>query len=158
MISLGYEKIKATMKIIEFDREGLEKVFLEAQNFLLSDSNVMWFKFDSSLNCLNHLEILDLVKNTAIVYCIWVSRLGKIIPVYVGHSTSKYSKQRITNHFIKKDPRTGSQLERIFEEINMGNQVGLSFLKIEPDYMRKPFEEWLISMNSRKLVWNKRGK
>lgn len=147
------------MKVVEFDEKVIEEVFINAEGNLLSESSVQWFKFDKNIKCLNLLEILDSVRNNAIVYCIWVRSLqGEVTPVYIGHSSSKLSRQRIKNHFIKKDPRTGSQLENVIERLKQGEHVGLSFLKIEPDYMRKPFEEWLISRNSEKLIWNKHGK
>ena len=79
-------------------------------------------------------------------------------PIYIGHSSSSLAKQRLTNHFIKKDPRTGSQLERVKLAVLDDKQIGISFLKIEPDYMRKPLEEWLILRNREKLIWNIHGK
>ncbi|WP_194777140.1 hypothetical protein [Pararhodonellum marinum] len=146
------------MKIVEFDRKQLEGIFRMAESNLLSETNIRWLSYDVDFICLNRLDLFDLVKNEAIVYCIWVSNGAQSIPVYIGHSTSKLSRQRITNHFIKKDPRTGSQLERIKVAVMEGKQVGLSFLKIEPDYMRKPLEEWMISRNREKLIWNIHGK
>lgn len=92
------------------------------------------------------------------VYCIWISESLKPRPVYIGHSSASLSRQRLINHFIKKDPRTGSQLDKVKQAVSEGNQIGLSFLRIEPEYMRKPLEEWLIARNSEKLVWNIHGK
>ncbi|MEX2512350.1 MAG: hypothetical protein WD398_05550 [Cyclobacteriaceae bacterium] len=146
------------MELIKFDREELEEIFERAGKTLFSESKILWLKYDKAFLCQNSLDILNLVKNSAIVYCIWISDGSHPIPIYVGHSSSKLARQRITNHFIKKDPRTGSQLEKIITAVIDGNKVGLTFLKIEPDYMRKPMEEWLISKHREKLDWNIHGR
>lgn len=146
------------MEVVEFNRDLLEDIFKEAESNLLSETNIRWFSYDIDFICQNRIDLIDLVKNEAIVYCIWISNGSQASPVYIGHSSSKLSRQRITNHFVKKNPRTGSQLERIKVVLLEGRKVGFSFLKIEPDYMRKPLEEWLILRNREKLIWNIHGK
>jgi hypothetical protein len=90
------------MKLIEFDREKIEGVFLSAENILFSESNIQWLLYDKPLTCLNGSEVIDLVHKVPIVYCIWISGGLKPSPVYVGHSSASLSKQRLTNHFVKE--------------------------------------------------------
>lgn len=146
------------MKHIEFNREQIEEIFHSAESSLFSESSICWLTYDNPFNCLNTSEVISLVQNAPIVYCIWIS--DGLLPktVYVGHSSASLSRQRLINHFIRKDPRTGSQLERVKQAFSNAMLIGVSFLKIEPDYMRKPLEEWLISRNSERLVWNVHGK
>jgi hypothetical protein len=146
------------MEEFEFDRERIEEIFRRAEARLFSERNIKWLKYDKPFICQNRSEVIDWVKNVPIVYCIWILDGLQSKPIYIGHSSSWLSKQRLTNHFIKKDPRTGSQLERVKLAVLDDKQIGVSFLKIEPDYMRKPLEEWLILRNREKLIWNIHGK
>jgi hypothetical protein len=146
------------MERIEFDRSKLEDTFKMAENSLFSEPNIHWLQYEKPFICQNQVEVFDLIKNVAIVYCIWISDGLHLKPIYIGHSSAILAKQRLTNHFIKKHVRTGAQLERIQEAVLEGKKIGISFLKIEPDYMRKPLEEWLILRNREKLTWNIHGK
>jgi hypothetical protein len=146
------------MKHIEFDREEIEGIFISAEGSLFLESNIHWFNYELPFTCRNRSEVIDQVHNIPIVYCIWVSDGSEPRPIYVGHSSASYSKQRFTNHFIKKHEKTGAQLEKLIKAVSEGKRIGVSFLKIEPDYMRKPLEEWLILRNREKLIWNIHGK
>lgn len=146
------------MKHIEFNREQIEEIFHSAESNLFSESNILWLTYEAPFNFLNSSKVINQVHRVPMVYCIWISDGLKPMPVYVGHSSSSYSKQRLTNHFLKKHEKTGAQLEKVEKAVNNGYHIGLSFLRIDPDYMRKPLEEWLISRNSEKLVWNIHGK
>jgi len=146
------------MERIEFDREQIEEIFRRDESSLFSENEIHWLTYEDTFVCLNGSEVISLVQKAPIVYCIWISNGLRPKPVYIGHSSASISKQRLINHFIKKDPRTGSQLERVKRAVSGALQIGVSFFRIEPDYMRKPLEEWLISRNSDKLVWNIHGK
>ena len=146
------------MQLIEFDREKIEEIFGRAESSLFSESNIRWLNYEEPFTCLNASEVIYQVQNVPMVYCIWITDGSQPKPVYVGHSSASLSRQRLTNHFVKKHKKTGAQLEKVEKAVIDGCQIGLSFLRIEPDYMRKPLEEWLISMNSDKLVWNIHGK
>lgn len=37
-------------------------------------------------------------------------------------------------------------------------KVAVSYLVIDPHYMRKALEDWLIAKHCDKLIWNKAGK
>jgi hypothetical protein len=146
------------MEKVTFDRDQIEEVFKRAESSLFSESNMLWIAYETPFTCRNCPEVIDQVHNVPIVYCIWISDGSGPKPVYVGHSSASLSRQRLINHFIKKNPRTGSQLDRVMKAVSEGKLVGISFLSIEPDYMRKPLEEWLIARNSDKLIWNIHGK
>lgn len=146
------------MKKVEFDNQQLENIFSIAEELLFAQNNIRWLNYNPSFTCSNKAEIINYVRNIPIVYCIWVLDASGPKPMYVGHSSSKYAKQRLTNHFIKKDPRTGSQLESIRQAVINGNKIGISYIDIRPDYMRKPVEDWIISKYREQLVWNNHGK
>ncbi|MFD2200190.1 hypothetical protein [Shivajiella indica] len=146
------------MKNIEFDREEIEGIFHSAESSLFSESSIHWLNYDLPFTCMNISEVIDQVKNLPIVYCIWISDGLEPRPIYVEHSSASLSRQRLFNHFVDKHVKTGAKLEKVKEALLNGKRIGISFLRIEPDYMRKPLEEWLISRNSDKLVWNIHGK
>lgn len=146
------------MERIEFDQEQIEKIFKRAEINLFSESIFHWLSYEMPFNCLNGKEVINQVYKVPMVYCIWISDGSPPRPVYVGQSSSSYSRQRLINHFLRKHKKTGAQLEKVMKAVENGNKIGVSFLRIEPPYMRKPFEDWLISNNRDKLIWNIHGK
>jgi len=146
------------MEKFVFDRDQIEEVFKKAESSLFSDRNIHWLTYELPFSFRNSSEVIDAVHKIPIVYCIWISDGSEPVPVYVGHSSASLSRRRLINHFVDKHDKTGAQLKKVQEAVSDGKQIGISFLKIDPDYMRKPLEEWLISRNSGKLVWNIHGK
>ncbi len=93
------------------------------------------------------------------MYCIWKSRYkDELTPVYIGQVKETISKYRMIAHFSRKNRATGSQLEKVKIAVNDGSILGVTFVEIEPGYMRTSIEEWLIIKYSEDLLWNKKGK
>lgn len=83
---------RGIMERIEFDRSKLEDTFKMAENSLFSEPNIHWLQYEKPFICQNHVEVFDLIKNVAIVYCIWISDGLHLKPIYIGHSSAKLAK------------------------------------------------------------------
>lgn len=150
------------MKIV-FDSNYLVKIFKDAEAYLFDSSNISAVSFldrdtVSDFN-INNKELLDKLKDKNIVYCIWCGDSdSNIKPCYVGHVNQHGSRGRMVNHLSKSNKATGTKLKQIKEAVECGKIIGLTFLVIDPPYMRTALENWLIENNSRKLEWNKNGR
>lgn len=105
---------------------------------------------------------LKSLRNRANLYCIYIRLPGEDDswrPVYVGERKSIGLRDRITQHLINKNHRTGSMLEGVKMAVASGQQIGLSFVKVEPESLRLYVEEHIISACKRenKLPWNSHG-
>jgi hypothetical protein len=150
------------MNKICFDYKSIEATFVQAEESLFDESNIYpitYINFDCTTFDKNNKNLLDLVAGNSIVYCIWTrENADEYHPKYIGHAGKSISRQRIRNHLSKKNIATGAQLDNIKNELLNNNSIGLSYLIIEPAYMRKALEDWLIDKNSDKLNWNNIGK
>ncbi len=103
-------------------------------------------------------NILSALKNNANVYAILSRERGsKWQRNYVGQRKSEGIRERIIQHLITKDHRTGSVLNKVKEVVSLNNEVGLSFIKVEPDSLRLFVEEVIIANNKQQLRWNIHG-
>ena len=147
------------MKQFEFDRSFIETKFSEAETFLFDKQNVYRIKYDNfDKNTFDKLnsELLRNVSNKFIVYCLWLGDTqNDLKPKYVGHAKNTISRQRLRAHLTKKNKATGAQLDKITKYLDEKKYFGLTYLIIEPSYMRTSLEEWLINKNIDKLEWNK---
>lgn len=100
--------------------------------------------------------MLSVLKNSGNVYSIYLKDKGASSwkPVYVGQRKKSYLRQCITEHLITKSKRTGSVLEPIKAEVTAGNSVAFSYIKVEPESMRRYVEEVILSKNKNFLLWN----
>ncbi|MBC5992419.1 GIY-YIG nuclease family protein [Pontibacter cellulosilyticus] len=150
------------MQKIYFDYKSIEAIFEQAEEALFDKSNVLpitYTNFDCTTFDKYNKDLLGKISGNSIVYCIWTSKDAvDYNPKYIGHAGKNISRQRIRNHLTKKDSATGAQLENIKNQLLNNNSIGLSYLIIEPAYMRKALEDWLIDKNSFKLDWNNIGK
>jgi hypothetical protein len=150
------------MNEIEFDHKVIEDKFHVAEKKLFDSNNVIpviYKDFDCTTFDLNNKSILDGIAGKAIVYCIWVAETpNSFSPKYIGHAGKTVSRQRIRNHLSIKNPKTGAKLNNVKIELGKRNSIGITYLKVEPDYMRKSLEDWLISNHSNLLEWNFIGK
>jgi hypothetical protein len=150
------------MKILQFDNETIEKSFEQAENELLTKLNahiIQYTDFDITTFDANNKALLNKITANSIVYCLWLgNQESTIAPIYIGHAHRNISRQRMRAHLTKKNKATGAQLEKIKIALERRQVIALSFLKIEPQYMRKALEEWLIEKHSASLSWNKSGK
>lgn len=105
---------------------------------------------------------LKTLRHRGNIYCIFVGAAGKSAnwqPMYVGERKSIGLRDRITQHLIDKDHRTGSMLEAVKTAVSAGQRVGLSFVKVDPESLRLYVEETIISACKKegKLPWNTHG-
>jgi len=146
------------MEKIKFDKKEIEKIFIKAERILFNKKNVIeiiFNDFDHKTFDANNKVLLKSVSQKAIVYCLWSgTSIEKVSQKYIGHSSSKYSRTRIRSHLAYKSVKTSAKLDNIKEELKLKNCIGISFLIIEPEYMRRSLEEWLIEKYSQILSWN----
>lgn len=145
--------------VYEFDKCIIEKYFLKAENFLFDDKNIYHIKYKNfdveSFDKLNS-EMLKNISNKFIVYCLWQGKnVEDLNPKYVGHAKNTISRQRIRAHLTKKNKATGAQLDKVKEFLSAKTHLGITYLIIEPGYMRTSLEEWLIYKHVDILEWNK---
>ena len=99
---------------------------------------------------------LKTLRNRGNVYAIFVRPNGKKTDwsqMYVGERKSAGLRQRITEHLIEKDDRTGSMLEAIKTAVSANHAIGLSFIKVEPESLRVFIEETIIAKHKQELPW-----
>ena len=104
-------------------------------------------------------EFLRTLRHRANIYALFVRGTKADQPwqpMYVGERKSNGLRERITQHLIRKDHRTGSMLEKVKTEVHAGKHVGLSFVKVEPESLRLYVEETIITIAKQggKLPWN----
>jgi hypothetical protein len=145
----------------------LEKKFGDIMKHLFNESNF------HKINCKdindiasyreNNPDFIQAVKGeVAAVYCIWRQQKAqeKFDLVYVGQA--KNIRDRMRNHLSYKGEGTNSKLEEVQRAVGGGETIGVTFVKIDPPYMRTAVEGWLIreiaKTGEKVLLWNKRGK
>jgi hypothetical protein len=105
-------------------------------------------------------HLLSTLRNQANIYAIFLRERDKKSPwqvVYVGERKSSGLRERITEHLIAKDRRTGSKLDEIKKAVASNHEVGLSFIMVTPEALRLSVEETIIAKNKERLPWNTHG-
>lgn len=103
---------------------------------------------------------LKTLRNRANVYALFIRTRRKAErwqPVYVGERKSVGLRERITQHLIAKDSRTGSMLEVVKKAVADEYDIGLSFIKVQPESLRLFVEEAIIAKHKNELPWNTHG-
>lgn len=102
-------------------------------------------------------ELLQSLGGAGNVYAIHVRAAGHPWSVvYVGQRKSAGLRNRLTQHLINKDARTGAMLDRVKQTVAEGSELAISFIKVEPESLRLFVEETIISemKKSGQLEWN----
>ncbi|WP_417353179.1 hypothetical protein [Flavobacterium alkalisoli] len=150
------------MESIRFNTTTIEALFGEAERILLDNTNIteaLYTDFNPDTFDALNVELLSRAAGNAIVYCLWSGRdRGSMAAKYIGHAAGNISRQRIRAHLTRKNERTGAQLDKVKAVLLEGHCIGITMVRIEPPYMRKALEEWLIAKNSASLSWNRTGK
>ena len=105
-------------------------------------------------------KFLRTLRHRANLYALSVRPLGEgknWSPVYVGERKSAWLRDRITQHLIAKDRRTGSMLEAVKTAVAAGQEIGVSFIRVEPESLRLFVEEIIIVKHKNELSWNSNG-
>lgn len=76
---------------------------------------------------------------------------------YVGQRKSDSVGERLVQHLIRRDVRTGSKLDDIKGAVARGLEVGVALVLVRPEALRLYVEETIISTNRTTLPWNKHG-
>ena len=102
------------------------------------------------------------LRHKANVYALFVRPSGgneSWSAVYVGERKSAGLRDRITQHLITKDHRTGSMLEAVKTAVATQQEIGVAFIKVQPESLRLFVEETIISKHKDKdkLPWNTHG-
>jgi len=144
--------------------ETLEEYLSDVEETLLKEDeckNVSYpseyiFPWDAKkIDEANH-ALLSMVSGEANVYAIFTApKNSDIFSLrYIGKTTRKLARQRIRNHLIKKNERTGAKLNNIISHIQSRGSVKLSWVKIEPESLRNYVEEELIKRH-KEANWNR---
>lgn len=145
-----------------FDHPRIENLFQKAATLLLDPEQaipVQYKDFQSESFDACNTALLTAVSRKNIVYCLWAgSAIEELDVVYIGHVERNQSRQRVRNHLCKNHERTGAQLKKVKAILEQQGALAFSFVEIEPDYMRKALEDWLIDNYRKQLIWNIAGK
>ena len=137
----------------------LERLTDQVGQDLLNPENIFYFEINPQLPHEHQInggnkDKLSQVSALAGVYAIWVKEGNKIIPRYIGHTAGKTARTRLTNHFFKKHPLTGSQLLNVKQAVAAGYEVGFTYVSITPPLIRLYVESALINRFQELCVWN----
>lgn len=117
--------------------------------------NPIWEEKAEEIKILNNDGVLKKLRNQANIYAIFTLATGQSWKtMYCGQRKAVNMRDRITEHFIVKDERINSKLAEVRQAVSDGEKVGLRFIYIPRDTMRKFVEEELIARNKDKLPWN----
>jgi hypothetical protein len=146
--------------------EGLDEFANECASALIVDSPIQFFYPDDcnftnwpieEIKQLND-ETLKSLRRAGNVYALYLRRAGESWSVvYVGQRKSAGLRERITQHLVNKNVRTGSMLKAVKTAISDGREMGISFILVEPESLRLYVEETIISKNKTQLPWNTHG-
>lgn len=146
--------------------EGLDQFANECASTLIVDSPI---PFLYPVNCnftswpINEIkklndEILKSLRGAGNVYALYTRLPNENWSVvYVGQRKSAGLRERITQHLVNKNVRTGSMLEKVKTAISDGREMAISFIHVQPESLRLYVEETIISKNKAQLLWNTHG-
>jgi hypothetical protein len=104
--------------------------------------------------------LLDQMRNAGNIYAIFEAGKeadSQWMVRYVGERKSDGLRQRLTEHLIKKDARTGSKLGEVKNSVSEGKRIAVAFIKVEPEALRLYVEESIIARHKQALPWNNHG-
>ncbi len=105
-------------------------------------------------------ELLDNLRNNGNVYALYTKKTTESslwTPAYVGQRKSASLRERITQHLVTKNERTGSKLEDVKKAVSGGNKIAISYIKVNPESLRLYVEETIIAKRKETLPWNTHG-
>ena len=97
------------------------------------------------------------------LYALWSRKKGegKWHLQYIGQRSAKHGWARVKQHLFHKPAGTESKLQRVREALESGHEFGVTYLLVEPDYLRLSVEDEVIRQVTEKngaLPWNKRSR
>lgn len=76
---------------------------------------------------------------------------------YIGKTTRKLARQRVWNHLIKKDDRTGAALDKVKAHVMSGGSIKIAWVRVDRESLRNALEEELIHRHT-EADWNRNGR
>lgn len=148
--------------LAEFSEECAKFLFSTVQYNFVFPPNVTIHNWPVDQIKKTNQLFLSRLRNRANIYCIFTRSSEQLTdwnPMYVGERKSVGLRERVTQHLIKKDHRTGSMLDAVKAAVVEGKEIGLSFVNIKPESLRLYVEEIIISDGKKKglLSWNTHG-
>lgn len=130
---------------------------------LLNPANVRYFEISSDQPHEHQMSVSNVERLSSVaarpgVYAIWVQQETAVAPQYIGQTAGKTARTRLINHFFKKHPRTGSQLNNVKAAVASGHKVGFTYVALNPPLIRLYVEVALITRHHQLCVWNIQGK
>lgn len=115
--------------------------------------------WDDSIEEIKELNknLLSSLRNNANIYAIYIKENNNWCLKYIGQRKTENIRERITQHLINKNEKTGSKLEYVREAVSQGHAIGVRFIKTDRDTLRTFAEEEMISKNKSRLPWNIHG-
>ncbi len=102
--------------------------------------------WDGNALVLANRALLEQVSGSASLYAIFTAGLGdrKHALRYIGKTTKKLARQRLTNHLFRKHEKTGSKLSHVVAHVRDGGAVLIAWVEVDPESIRNYLEEELI--------------
>jgi len=103
--------------------------------------------------------LLSNVAQKANVYGIFVAEKDstEYILKYIGKTTKGLARERLKNHLIKKQNKTGAKLSKVIDHVQGGGKIKIAWVALEPESLRNYVEEELIKKNNG-ANWNRENK
>lgn len=100
--------------------------------------------------------LLDAVAGAANLYAIFAAPPNSVAFAlrYIGKTSRGLARQRLRNHLIKKDDRTGAHLAAVQALVRAGGSVQVAWVPVNPESLRNYLEEELIRKHQATL-WNR---
>lgn len=150
---------KHEIEVFFFDKNLILEEFSKLEKLLYSKSNLIFLKYrDNDVLTFDdeNQALLNNVSKKAIVYSIWVGDDKTDMEIqYIGHANARISRQRLRNHLCKKHKKTGAKLTKVEAALKSNKTIAVSIVEIQPEFMRKAFETWIIGENKEDLPWNR---
>jgi hypothetical protein len=99
-------------------------------------------------------DFIDKMTNKPNVYGLLTKTNGSDWKLrYIGQRKAKDITQRLKHHLIKKHQKTGAQLDKVKNELELNVQIGIKLTSVLPDQLRHYYEEKLLQ-DIKTLDWN----
>ncbi|WP_276976558.1 hypothetical protein [Flavobacterium filum] len=134
---LQYDKVLAYFS----DTANVLNVTIKNEDYLEVDFSIVKEFIENMTNKPNIYGLLTKSNNSD-----WKLR-------YVGQRKSKDITQRLRQHLIYRNKKTGSQLEKVKNELQANVQIGIKLTSVQQDKLRHYYEEKLLQ-DFQTLDWN----
>ncbi|WP_115124738.1 hypothetical protein [Marinirhabdus gelatinilytica] len=129
--------------------------YQEVEDFFVNNENVILVSRNGAIDFSIVTELIKQAESKPNLYGILTKKQfeNNWKLQYIGQRKAKYIRDRLRQHLIKKDIRTGAQLERVNQELKNGGDIGIKLFSVKPDELRQFYEQKL--MNKIETLWNK---